>query len=80
MPEVSVWRYDTSDDHERVTLRGFPCGAGGSNTIWSVVPWSERTGHRLIALPIPLFAPTEDGDGHTVTGFVADTRIWAASF
>lgn len=31
-------------------------------------------------MPIPIFAPAENGEGYTVTGFVAKTWVWGASF
>ena len=79
-PQITGWRYDIADKGDRLTLWGFPCDSGAYNTIWSVVLWSERTGHRLVSLPIPLFSPAEDGGGFTMTGMVADTWVWGASF
>jgi hypothetical protein len=80
-PHVAEWRHDIATDMgEKLTLWGFPCDSGGYNTIWSVVLWSEREGHRIVSLPVPLYSPAEGGDRFTVTGMVADTLVWGASF
>ena len=79
-PHITDWRYDIADGGDRLTIWGFPCDSGAYNTIWSVILWSERTGHRIVSLPIPLFSPTEDGDGFAMNGMVSDTWVWGASF
>lgn len=75
-PHIAEWRHDIRGSGEDATLWGFPCDSGAYNTLWSVILWSQGSGHRIASLPVPLYSSAEGGDGFTVTGMVADTRIW----